>query len=166
MANIQLEIYNGLSIVHFLGCGIYFDFSQWQLVKQTKLYISATPHKDNSDKTPQPPNVDEEMDNCENSDDESDTSVHCNIIPPRLQPIPNTIRPENCKQDNLIKLLKPGIQVCAFEYNILPPIGVYYRVNKNHHLVKVVIEPGIIYQADNECNLYKVGLPYANNSND
>ena len=100
----------------------------------------------------------------EGDDDESDTSAHCNIIPPSLQPIPNTISPNNFKEDNDIKLLKPGIQVCAFEYNILPPIGVYYRVNNNHRLVKVIIEPGIIYQADNECNLYRVGLPYAKNS--
>jgi hypothetical protein len=128
---------------------------------------SAAPHKDNNNTMiPQSSIEDEEVENDQISDDESDTSVYCNIIPPRLQPVPNIISPMNCEEDNVIQILKPGIQVCAFEYNILPPVGIYYRVNKNHHLVKVVIEPGIIYQADDECNLYKVGLPHAKNSSD
>jgi hypothetical protein len=128
---------------------------------------SATPHKDNNNnKIPQLSIEDKEVENEVYSDDDSDSSVLCNIIPPRLQPRLNTISPMNCEEDNVIKILKPGIQVCAFEYNILPPVGIYYRVNKNHHLMKVVIEPGIFYQADDECNLYKVGLPYAKNSSD
>jgi hypothetical protein len=128
---------------------------------------SAAPHKDNNNnKIPQPSIGDKEVENDVYSDDDSDTSVLCNIIPPTLQPRPNTISPMNCDKDNVINILKPGIQVCAFEYNILPPVGIYYRVNKNHHLVKVVIEPGVIYQADDECNLYKLGLPYTKNSSD
>ena len=89
-------------------------------------------------------------------DDESDISTYGNIDPPKLQPVP--IIANEHKEDNDIILVKPGIQVCTFEYSIRPPIGVYYRVNRHHHMVKVSIEPGVIYQTDSACNLYRLGI--------
>jgi hypothetical protein len=103
-----------------------------------------------------------------NSDTESDSSsddasyTNSNIIPQRHLPTIIIKDPKDENGDNIIKLIKPGIQVCAFEYNIRPPVGIYYRVNKDHNMVKVEIEAGLMYQADHACTLYKVGLPYYN----
>ena len=111
-------------------------------------------------------NPQENMDNNSDTDTDSESDdasfTNSNIIPQRHLPTANITDPKDQNGDNVIKLIKPGIQVCAFEYNIRPPVGIYYRVNKNHNMVKVEIEAGQMYQADHACTLYKVGLPYYN----
>jgi hypothetical protein len=60
--------------------------------------------------------------------------------------------------DNVITLIKPGIQVCTLEFDILPVIGTLYVVNNDHNLVKVIYEPNKIYQTDSKGILHRIGL--------
>jgi hypothetical protein len=60
--------------------------------------------------------------------------------------------------DNEIKLTQPGTQVCVFQYNVLPPIGKVFRVNKKHNLVEMIFKPWQMYQADGDGNLHPIGL--------
>jgi hypothetical protein len=57
-------------------------------------------------------------------------------------------------QNNIIKLRKPGTQVCVYEYDILPPVGKLFKVDKHHNFVQVTFKPGQVYQADQHGNLH------------
>jgi hypothetical protein len=65
---------------------------------------------------------------------------------------------KNYNDDNVITLVKLGIQVCTLAYNILPVVGTLYIVNSDHNLVKVIYEPNMVYQTDNKGILHRIGL--------
>ena len=60
--------------------------------------------------------------------------------------------------DNEIKFTQPGTQVCVFQYNVLPPIGKIFRVNKKYNLVEMFFKPWQMYQADGDGILHPIGL--------
>ena len=60
--------------------------------------------------------------------------------------------------DSEIKLCNTGTQICAFQYNILPPVGSLFRVNKRHNLLQFKFRPGQVYQADVNGTLHKSNL--------
>jgi hypothetical protein len=64
--------------------------------------------------------------------------------------------PMDNDNDNVITLMKPGIQVCTLEFNILPVVGTLYVVNNDHNLVKVIYEPDKIYQTDSNGILHRM----------
>jgi hypothetical protein len=57
-------------------------------------------------------------------------------------------------QNNIIKVRKPGTQVCVYEYDILPPVGKLFKIDENHNFVQVTYKPGQVYQADQYGNLH------------
>jgi hypothetical protein len=60
--------------------------------------------------------------------------------------------------NDLITLIKPGIQVCTLEFDILPVVGTLYVVNNDHNLIKVIYEPDQVYQTDSNGTLHRIGI--------
>jgi hypothetical protein len=87
------------------------------------------------------PNPDQAMDQDEKEDEDDITE---------LDDLINVIHsePDIVPSQTPIDIVNSGVQVCMFDYRVLPTIGKLYRVNNNHQLIQVFYKPGQDYHAN------------------
>jgi hypothetical protein len=96
----------------------------------------------------------------ENDEDDDTIKDFFKEIPAKSSDKPDVEITETCnKPEEPIKLLNHGVQLCIFNYNVLPRIGGLYTINENYHLLPVKYTAGAIYHADDEGILHLIGLP-------